>query len=65
MRILSKIRDCSKLGFHAWYKTDLGFPVRKPILSIHKGDLYADRIEYHLSWWEKVWKFILRLFKKL
>ena len=30
--ILEKIKDCSKVGSHAWYKTDLGFSIRKPII---------------------------------
>ena len=31
MKILNQIKLCSSVGRHAWYKTDLGFRVRKPI----------------------------------
>ncbi len=34
--ILEKIRDCSKVGFHAWYKTDLGVSIRKPIIPMYE-----------------------------
>ena len=33
MKILSKIKVCSGVGRHAWYETNLDFPVRKPIIS--------------------------------
>lgn len=43
MIILEKIRDCSKLGFHAWYRTDSDFVVRKPIIAKFEKDYVPEK----------------------
>lgn len=58
MRIIRMIRYSSGVGRHAWYETNLGFDVKKPIIDI----LGVDEI----SWWNKIWlwiKKIVTLFK--
>ena len=43
MKILNRIKICSRVGMHAWYDTDLGFAIRKPIGSIERP---RNEIEY-------------------
>lgn len=64
MKIFNRIRICSKVGMHAWYDTDLGFAIRKPIGSVERPRNEIDRIllpqeiEMYRPWWQKAWNFI-------
>lgn len=67
MKIFNRIRICSKVGMHAWYDTDLGFAIRKPIGSVERPRNEIDRIllpqeiEMYRPWWQKFWNFIKRI----
>lgn len=65
MQIINRIKICSGVGMHAWYDTDLGFPVRKPIGSVEElvrpedGSAPYYRI-IHRSWWRRFVDFLKR-----
>ncbi len=72
MRILNRIKVCSKVGMHAWYDTDLGFAIRKPIGSVrptsddmplYSGIAYQPSIIHPggMTWWQRFWAFIKRI----
>jgi len=68
MKILNQIKICSNVGMHAWYETDLGFAIRKPIGKVErpkdveiKSILVLPQVRIRLSFWRRLINFIKSL----
>lgn len=64
--IYEKIRDCSVVGFHGWYNSNIGV-VRKPTREVKTLDSLAeiDKVEeasYSPSFLKRIWGWLKRLF---
>ncbi len=51
-------------GHHAWYDSDLGFPIRKPfireVLESEPEQILQPKI--YIPWWRRLWNFIKSIF---
>jgi len=67
MRIFNRIKICSKVGFHAWYESSLGYPLRKPIGSVEGSQIETpipQESKVRESWWLRFINFIKSFIKK-
>lgn len=61
MKILSQVKITAGRA-HAWYETDLGFPIRKPLGAVKRAPI-IDYVPLRPSkpWWKRLWEWIKRL----
>ena len=71
MRILSQIKLCSAVGRHAWYETDLGFRVRKPVgfkndyRFNHKALVKSESLPKKVSWLCRLFDWLFSWYKEI